>query len=371
MAEIEHLAPCISCHAFNKDQSLVALCPNNNEIHIYKKVSGGKYEPVQILAEHDQLITGLDWAPNTNRIVSCSQDRNAYVWQYIDADQSWKPTLVILRINRAATSVKWSPKENKFAVASGSKCVSVCYFEEDNDWWVSKHIKKHKSTVLTVSWHPNNILLATGSSDFKARIFAAPIKGIDKKSEAKTAFGDSFSFGDMLAEFPSSGWVHGIDWSPSGDRLAFVSHDSSISFVNDVTSPASLQKIACEELPFRALIFTGENSVVAAGHDCNPVLFSFSGSWGKKGFVDVPTAKAGASKEGTAKAFDMFKSQATKGTTEGGDTSLPTKHQNTISSLFAHKNGGAVVAFSSTGVDGNLALWPLAGLTSLFAGLAL
>ena len=49
--------------------------------------------------------------------------------------------------------MKWSPKENKFAVASGAKVVSVCYFEEDNDWWVSKHIKKHKSTVLFVDWY--------------------------------------------------------------------------------------------------------------------------------------------------------------------------------------------------------------------------
>jgi len=36
------------------------------------------------------------------------QDRNAYVWTQGD-DGKWKPTLVLLRINRAATCVKWSP----------------------------------------------------------------------------------------------------------------------------------------------------------------------------------------------------------------------------------------------------------------------
>ena len=36
--------------------------------------------------------------------------------------------------------------------------------------WVSKHIKKPiRSTVLSIDWHPNNYLLAAGSSDFKAR----------------------------------------------------------------------------------------------------------------------------------------------------------------------------------------------------------
>ena len=38
---------------------------------------------------------------------SSLQDRNAYVWTYNGGE--WKPSLVILRINRAATIVKWSP----------------------------------------------------------------------------------------------------------------------------------------------------------------------------------------------------------------------------------------------------------------------
>jgi len=74
-----------------------------------------------VRGQHDKLITSIDWAPNSNRIVTCSQDRNAYVWQE-EAD-GWKPTLVLLRINRAATHVRWSPKENKFAVGSGARCV--------------------------------------------------------------------------------------------------------------------------------------------------------------------------------------------------------------------------------------------------------
>ena len=42
-------------------------------------------------------------------VLLCSdQDRNGYVWTFVDG--LWKPSLVILRINRAATIVKWSPK---------------------------------------------------------------------------------------------------------------------------------------------------------------------------------------------------------------------------------------------------------------------
>jgi actin related protein 2/3 complex subunit 1A/1B len=32
------------------------------------------------LEQHDLRVSGLDWAPLSNRIVTCSADRNAYVW---------------------------------------------------------------------------------------------------------------------------------------------------------------------------------------------------------------------------------------------------------------------------------------------------
>lgn len=77
-------------------------------------------------------VAGIDWAPDSNRIVTCGADRNAYVWTLKEG--TWKPTLVILRINRAARCVRWSPRENKFAVGSGSRLISICYFEQENDW---------------------------------------------------------------------------------------------------------------------------------------------------------------------------------------------------------------------------------------------
>lgn len=112
----------------------IALSPNNHEVHIYKRY-GSEWKQTDILNQHDLRVMGIDWAPNTNRIVTCAVDRNAYVWTQGD-DKKWKPTLVLLRINRAATCVKWSPLENKFAVGSGARLISVCYFESENDWYV-------------------------------------------------------------------------------------------------------------------------------------------------------------------------------------------------------------------------------------------
>ncbi|KNE86748.1 hypothetical protein PSTG_19888, partial [Puccinia striiformis f. sp. tritici PST-78] len=64
---------------------------------------------IHTLSDHDKVVTSIDWAPRRNQIVTASQDRNAYVWQYgtdpLDPSKpaTWQPTLVLLRLNRSAT----------------------------------------------------------------------------------------------------------------------------------------------------------------------------------------------------------------------------------------------------------------------------
>ncbi len=62
------------------------------------------------------------------------------------------------------------------------RTIAVCSFDEENNWWVSKHVKKPlRSTVLAIDWHPNNVLIAAGVADAKAYVFSAFIKGVDSK----------------------------------------------------------------------------------------------------------------------------------------------------------------------------------------------
>jgi len=96
----------------------------------------------------------------------------------------WKPTLVILRINRAATCVRWSPFENKFAVGSGARLVSVCYFEKDNDWWVSKHIKKpFKSTV---TWYVLQIIELLDFDDYFVTMTVQKFQDSNARTDGQT-----------------------------------------------------------------------------------------------------------------------------------------------------------------------------------------
>jgi len=355
MAELLRAGAAITCHAWNGDKTKIAFCPNNNEIHIYSK-QGGEWTKEHILKEHDQTVTGIDWAPKTNRIVTSSLDRNAYVWTF--QNNVWKPTLVILRIPRAATGVKWSPQENKFAVSSSAKCVAVCFFDKDNDWWVSRHIKKHKSTVLSIAWHPNNVLLLTASSDMKARVFSAFIKGTDP-SVPQTAFTGALAFGDLLAEYAVGGWVHSAVWSPSGNRFAFVAHDSTVTFVDlSQGGPGDVQNVKLAFLPLSDLIFTNENTIIAGGHDCSPlVLTNTGGQWAFSNLIAEKKDPVATKTGGTQQAFALFKNKVEVGANENVQ-SLSTLHQNCITCLAAYEMAGNdVKTFTTSALDGKIVVW--------------
>lgn len=102
--------------------------------------------------------------------------------------------------------------------------ISICSFESDNDWWVAKHIKRPlRSTVLSLDWHPNSVLIAAGAADMKARVFSAFIKGVDNKPEA-SVWGERLPFGTVCGEWPTpaGGWAHAASFSPDGNAVAFV-----------------------------------------------------------------------------------------------------------------------------------------------------
>lgn len=306
---------------------------------------------------------------------------------------------MLLRINRAATCVKWSPREDKFAVGSGARVIAVCSFDEENNWWVSKHIKKPlRSTVLSIDWHPNNVLLAAGTADAKAYVFSAFIKGIDAKPEP-TVWGDRLPFGTICGEFksPNGGWVHDVAFSPSGNALAFVSHDSSVSVVypsGPGQPPAAHIAVRTETLPYLGVTFVNEGQLIAAGHDCQPTVFAGDqNGWAFSHSLDDPASSGsrltpqptGASARGPGRlnneAFNLFRQADSRGQSSGAagagaksgtvpgappanaDGHLLTVHQNSITWVEPYEwaQNGDVAKVTTAGKDGRLVIWTVTG----------
>jgi len=177
-----------------------------------------------------------------------------------------------------------------------------------------------------------------------------------------------------------------VGFSPSGDVLAFASHDSSITIV--YPAGPTVINIKGTTLPYITLAWTSEDALVAAGHDCQPVLFQGSEhGWKAVGSLDDTTApkSSGGSRLASpvgrlnSAAFNTFRNADMRGQTSspglpgGGASSteseMMTVHQNTITSVRPYEGApGHVTKVSTSGVDGNLVIWSVSAVSGGLTG---
>lgn len=180
----------IADHSFSADRQTLAVA-RDNQVELYGR-SGGKFTLQDELKGHDKTVTSVDIAPTTGQIVTCSQGMYlaAIVYNVYYADpsvQTGMPTYGNLHLRleaHSSSSASTAPplssagplrKEIRSRIRRPHN--SSLLLRIRNDWWVSKHLKKPiRSTITTLSWHPNSVLLAAGSTDAHARVFSSFIK---------------------------------------------------------------------------------------------------------------------------------------------------------------------------------------------------
>ncbi|KAH3903384.1 Arc40p SCDLUD_001017 [Saccharomycodes ludwigii] len=353
----------IYSHAYSQDKSILAITSETNCL-LYNITNPKSPKLVATLADHDKTVTAVDISIH-GRIVTCSQDRNAIVWEPL-SDGTYKPTLVLLRINRAATCVKWAPNGFKFACGSSARVVAVCYYEQENNWWVSKHIKSNiRSTITCLTWHDNGVVLACGGTEGLVNVYSGFIKGLDKKEQVvNSPWGaGKFPFGLLLKQFYQGSWIRGVAFNGGLELLAFVSHDARLTVV-DVQGNTQAVENPCG-LPFNDLLWLGDNRIICAGYNCHPVEFDNlgGGTWKFKKNIDKVSSTG---KNNLTNSFDnatddddsqpsfgisalkKFKQLDLKGKVTAVDNELGTTHQNAITQLRLLSANQV----SSSGLDG-------------------
>jgi actin related protein 2/3 complex subunit 1A/1B len=225
-------------------------------------------------------------------------------------------------------------------------------------------IRKHKSTVLSLAWCPNNKLLVTGSSDYKCRIVSAFIPNLD--TSEPEPFGSLWpkqdTFGECLVEFDQAkAWVNSVAWSPSGFRLAFAGHGSTLHFVQIVADgPPQVQSINDNDLPYNSIQFVDDNTLVGGGWSLNPTVYKASGdaaapTWAFDKKLDPESA---GDKKKLTGARAMFQDADSRGHAvgSGGKSNvLTTKHQNLISNVQVISS----TEISTSGYGGRIYFWKL------------
>lgn len=350
----------ITCHAWNADKTQLAICPNTNELMIYK-VDGKKFELLYTLNEHTQVISAVDWHPVTDRIVTCSHDRNAYVWTLNKETNVWHKDLVILKLKRAATYCRWSPDGTKFVVATGTNKVRVCAWQEEHTWWSSFNISHNHPTGLTVDFFPDNIHLAVASTCRHAFYITIDDSEATKKKK---------KINYILDDWATQGWTNASAVSPSGEWIALTSQDSYIRFVKKEEfkqGDAPKHALNINGLPLLSIAFLNDNVLVGGGFDCAPRLFvreDGSDEWSDLGLIDIPEIReqaSGPAKGGLASRMAAF----------GGKPAAPA-----AGNKMLHTNiilGVRVVdgAFTTCSNDGRIGVWPLEAIKKHFTSIKL
>lgn len=356
----------IKDHVYSADRTTLAVT-RGSDVLVYDVSPGLAPRLLATLASHDKPVTSVDvCADGSGRVLTCSQDRNALVW-LPRPDGSYAQTLVLLRISRAATVCRWSPDGSKFAVGLADRIVAVCYYEPENDWWVSKHLKKPlRLTITSLLWHPNNVLLACGLTDGHARVFSAYIKGLDAKPEP-SAWGAKLPFQTLCGDFSTTtgAWIHAVAFSPAGDALAYVLHDAELHVVypsQEGQPPKLFLQVTTNHLPFTLLVYALDTQVVAAGHGGNLVVFEGSASaWSESRVVGSsepnPTVRAPANDDddeiSSHQALNMFKQMDLKGRVAKGSVLSSLAPPTTILAIKSHGTG----EISASTIDGKVTIY--------------
>lgn len=161
----------------------------------------------------------------------------------------------------------------------------------------------------------------------------------------------------------------------------YIGHDSSITIVYPGT--AGIINIKSTSLPYVSLTWTSEIALVAAGHDCQPMVFeNTSSGWKATRSLDDTTAPKSANTGRSSAvgrlnsaAFNTFRDADIRGRTSapgmpgsgtGSESELLTIHQNTITSVRPFEGSrDNVTKVSTSGADGKLVIWNISAVGGL------
>ena len=330
----------ITCHSWNADRTQIVVANNSHLLEVYL-IRGDSWERQHTLKEHHQTVSAVDWHPLTNRIISCSHDRNVVVWEL---SGTWKPALVNFYQTRGVLDASWSTRGDKFVVGTGSKNIGVGHWSDLLHAWNTKRMKFFSSSVTCVRFDPSGLVIAAGSTDSTCKVLTAFMEEVDNNTPGNFKFSGVRTFGETLYTINTGAWVNGLSWSQDAGWISVVSHNSTVIFSN----LSNEQTTVWSGKPFMSVQFVADDKVVAGGFDNRPIMFQRVGErWGEpkeiKGEEEKTESVVQSRVKNLAKGFDGRKERE----------AMVTRHKNCITCIRAVDPE----RFSTSDITGSLYLW--------------
>ena len=269
----------ISCVAFNKDFTQVALSKKDNLIYIYSIkdiMKPDTWKLLYTLDSHFQYISGLDWCPATNRLLSCSYDKTSFVWEF--SDKKWNPNNVVATTKLGYLCCKWNKRGDKFCEGTSAKQLLIGYFNKKSNWWMGVNSKAHKSSVVTCEIDPTSLFVLSGSTDLRIYVSSCYLPEVDDQFLNDSTKPLAQKFGQVIYEFKTNCWVNSVAWLPSGNLGIVAGQDATISVINYREQKSDV--IRCKHSPATSLIPISDTSFLAVCYDRNIIEYGKEGdSW--------------------------------------------------------------------------------------------
>ena len=286
----------ISCVAFNKDFTKVALSKKDNIIYIYSVPNLMKTDTWKLedkLESHVQYVSGIDWCAHTNEILSCSHDKTSFVWEYDPIKKKWNPSNVVATTKLGYLCCKWNSRGDKFCEGTSAKHLFIGYYNPDSKWWMGRNIKVHKSSVVCCEIDPTSLFVISGSTDLRVYVSSCYIPSVDDNHLTDVTKPLAQEFGTPIYEFRPNCWINSVAWNASGSLGFAAGQNATIAVINYKDQKTDV--IKCKHSPVTLILPNGEDSFYAVCYDRNILEYGKKGdNWEVKKTVSTDSGKKAA-----------------------------------------------------------------------------
>lgn len=230
--------------AYSPDGTRIVTCSEDGTARVWDSATGAAF---RTLRGHEGGVWSVAWSPDGTRIVTSSADETARVW-----DAAGGAELRVLRGHGAwVGAVAWSPEGSRILTGSTDGTARVWDAATGAELRV---VRGHEAprrmfeTVLSVAWSPDGSRIVTGSGDRTARVW------------------DAASGVALQVLRGHDNVVAAVAWSPDGSRIVTGSHDRTAR-VWDAVSGAELQVLRGHHAELESVAYTPEGEWILTGSD--------------------------------------------------------------------------------------------------------
>ncbi|MEM9954653.1 MAG: WD40 repeat domain-containing protein, partial [Chloroflexota bacterium] len=223
----------------------------------------GTVRVVDVATQAETLVLSVDgiWFndanmhPNNNEIAAVGSDGSLYVWDYPSGQLRYQQT----EHSGEVFSLDYSP-DGTLLVTSG--------LDHDIHLWDSatgdliRTLSGHTGVVLQVVFSPDGQLIASGSAD------ETMLNTRDDEVDRTVRLWDVATGTEVMdAIKPESGFVRALDFSPTGDTLAYGVYDGTNSGtirIHNVATGAEIRRFIAHTTPVTAVAYSADGSQIAS-----------------------------------------------------------------------------------------------------------